>query len=138
MTTQSKSARSQAKGRTSSRDAGLPRRVLKFGGTSVTGASRLDVIERVVRDRLDKSAPIVVVSALSGMTETLRRASELAVRGEAGELLREIEQRHRDAVQDMTGGDAETSGAVDGLLADARRLLHGIELLGECSPRTLD
>jgi acetylornithine deacetylase len=118
--------------------SGLPRRVLKFGGTSVTGASRLDVIERVVRDRLQHSHPIVVVSAMSGITETLRRASELAVRGEAADLLREIEMRHRDAVQEMTGGEAETSGAVENLLADARRLIQGIGLLGECSPRTLD
>jgi len=118
--------------------AGLPRRVLKFGGTSVTGANRLDVIERVVRDRLHHSHPIVVVSAMSGVTETLRRASELAVRGEAVGLLREIETRHRDALRQMAGGDPETSRAVDELLADASRLIQGIGLLGECSPRTLD
>jgi len=112
--------------------------VLKFGGTSVTGASRLDVIERVLRDRMERSAPIVVVSAMSGITETLRRASELATRNEAADLLREIEGRHRGAVQEMTGGDAETSEAVEKLLADAGRLIQGIGLLGECSPRTLD
>ncbi|HUF77166.1 MAG TPA: aspartate kinase, partial [Longimicrobiales bacterium] len=126
------------KGRAPERAAGLSRRVLKFGGTSVTGASRLDVIERVVRDRLVRSDPIVVVSAMSGITETLRRASELAVRGEAAELLLEIETRHRDAVLEMSGRDAQTSEAVEKLLADTRRLLQGIELLGECSPRTLD
>ncbi|HSH74734.1 MAG TPA: aspartate kinase, partial [Longimicrobiales bacterium] len=118
--------------------AGLPRRVLKFGGTSVTGASRLDVIERVVRDRIEFSNPIVVVSALSGVTEMLRRASELATRGEAGELLHEIESRHRDAVGDMTGDRPETAAAVERLLEDANRLMQGIGLLGECSPRTLD
>jgi aspartate kinase len=112
--------------------------VLKFGGTSVTGASRLDVIERVVRDRLQHSHPIVVVSAMSGITETLRRASELAVRDEAADLLREIETRHRDAVREMARGEAKTSEAVERLLADAGRLIQGIGLLGECSPRTLD
>ncbi len=118
--------------------AGLPRRILKFGGTSVTGASRLEVIERVVRDRLQHSEPVVVVSAMSGITETLRRASELAVRDEAGDLLREVETRHRQAVEEMTGGDPEAAEAVEDLLADAKRLLQGIGLLGECSPRTLD
>jgi aspartate kinase len=112
--------------------------VLKFGGTSVTGAGRLEVIERVVRDRMERSHPIVVVSAMSGVTETLRRASELAMRNEASDLLREVEERHRDAVGDMTGGDAEAASAVERLLADAGRLLQGIGLLGECSPRTLD
>jgi len=116
----------------------LPRRVLKFGGTSVTGASRVDVIARVVRDRMERTRPVVVVSAMSGVTETLRRASELATRGEAGELLREIETRHRQAVADVTGGRPEVVEAVERLLAEASRLMQGIELVGECSPRTLD
>ena len=118
--------------------ADLPRRVLKFGGTSVTGASRVDVIARVVRDRMERSRPVVVVSAMSGVTETLRRASELATRGEAADLLRELETRHRQAVADVTGGRPEVVDAVDRLLAEASRLMQGIELLGECSPRTLD
>jgi aspartate kinase len=118
--------------------ADLPRRVLKFGGTSVTGASRVDVIARVVRDRMERTRPVVVVSAMSGVTETLRRASELATRGEAGELLKELETRHRQAVADVTGGRPEVVEAVERLLAEASRLMQGIELLGECSPRTLD
>jgi aspartate kinase len=121
-----------------SASASLPRRVLKFGGTSVTGASRVDVIARVLRDRMGKSDPIVVVSAMSGITEMLRRASQEATRGEAADTLREIEARHRDAVDEVAGGRAETGLAVEKLLADANRLMQGIGLLGECSPRTLD
>jgi aspartate kinase len=98
----------------------------------------VDVIARVVRDRMERSRPVVVVSAMSGVTETLRRASELATRGEAGELLRELEARHRQAVADVTGARPEVSEAVDRLLAEASRLMQGIELVGECSPRTLD
>ncbi|MDH3206897.1 MAG: aspartate kinase [Gemmatimonadota bacterium] len=119
-------------------DAGLPRRVLKFGGTSVTGASRLDVIAQVVRDRLPVSHPVLVVSAMSGVTEQLRRASELAARGEAGDLLAEIEKRHRDAVTEMTGDRPEAVEGVERVLREAARLIQGIELVGECSPRTLD
>jgi aspartate kinase len=118
--------------------SGLPRRVLKFGGTSVTGASRVDVVARVLRERIGRCDPIVVVSAMSGVTEQLRRASELAVRGEAADLMREIEARHRDAVEEVAGGRPETAEAVEALLADANRLIQGIGLLGECSPRTLD
>ena len=62
--------------------AELPRRVLKFGGTSVTGASRLDVIEQVLRGRLESHNPVVVVSALSGVTEMLRTASQHAAHGD--------------------------------------------------------
>lgn len=116
----------------------LARRVLKFGGTSVTGASRVDVIARVVRDRLETCDPIVVVSAMSGITEALRRAAQEAARGEASDTLREIEARHRDAVGEVAQGDPRTAEAVEKLLADANRLIQGIGLLGECSPRTLD
>src|SRR5688572_13421136 len=91
----------------------LPRRVLKFGGTSVTGGSRVDVIARVLRDRLERTLPVVVVSAMSGVTETLRRASELATRGEAADLVRELESRHRQAVADVAGGRPEVADAVE-------------------------
>lgn len=125
--------------RTRSREAfPSPRRVLKFGGTSVTGASRVDVIARVVRDRMQRSDPIVVVSAMAGVTEMLRRASEEAVRGEASDTMRELEARHRDAVQEIARGRAETAEAVEKLLVEANRLIQGIGLVGECSARTLD
>jgi aspartate kinase len=112
--------------------------VLKFGGTSVTGASRLEVIAAVVGDRLQVSHPVVVVSAMSGVTEQLRRASELAGRGEAGELLADIEKRHRQAVAESSGDSPETLEGVEMVLREAARLIQGIELVGECSPRTLD
>jgi aspartate kinase len=118
--------------------AGLPRRVLKFGGTSVTGAARIDVIAEVVRERMKECNPVVVVSAMSGVTEQLRRASELASRGEAADLLAEIETRHREAVKDVTGNRPEAVEAVEKVLREAARLIQGIELVGECSPRTLD
>jgi len=119
-------------------DAVLPRRVLKFGGTSVTGAARIDVIADVVRERMKECNPVVVVSAMSGVTEQLRRASELATRGEAGELLAEIERRHRDAVQEVACGRPEAVEGVEKVLREAARLIQGIELVRECSPRTLD
>jgi len=118
--------------------ADLPRRVLKFGGTSVTGAARVDVIASVVRERLETCHPVVVVSAMSGVTEQLRKASELAERGEAAELLADIERRHREAVSEVTGDDPSAVEGVEKALHEAERLLQGIELLGECSPRTLD
>ena len=118
--------------------AELPRRVLKFGGTSVTGASRLDVIARVLEGRLAGYNPVVVVSALSGVTEMLRTASQQAARGDATELLAEIGDKHRDAVEEMTGSDPEAEAGVEEVLADVDRLMQGIKLVGECSPRTLD
>ena len=106
--------------------AELPRRVLKFGGTSVTGAGRLDVIEQVLRGRLESYNPVVVVSALSGVTEMLRTASQHAAHGDATELLEEIGNKHRVAVAEMTGGHPEAEAGVDEVLADVDRLMFWI------------
>jgi aspartate kinase len=52
--------------------------------------------------------------------------------------LAELEAKHRQAVTDVAGSRPEVADAVERLLAEARRLTQGIELVGECSPRTLD
>jgi len=132
--------------------ADLPVRVLKFGGTSVTGAARLDGIARIVRFRLQECRPVLVVSAFAGVTELLRRAAVLAAARGASEgtqgadaftqdadaAMREIETIHREALAGMTEGYTEVSEAVEELLSEADRLIRGIGLLGECSARTLD
>ncbi len=118
--------------------ADRPVRVLKFGGTSVTGVARMDGIAHIVRGRIQDCRPVLVVSAFSGVTELLRRAAELAATERADEAMRELESIHREALSDMTEGYAEVSEAVDALLAEADRLMRGIGLIGECSARTLD
>lgn len=49
---------------------------MKFGGTSVVTKKGIDTIIKVVKDNLDKD-PIVVVSALSGITDLLLNFSDL-------------------------------------------------------------
>ena len=51
--------------------------VMKFGGTSVKDAQALGRACRIVHSRLDR-APLVVVSALSGVTSSLLEAARLA------------------------------------------------------------
>jgi aspartate kinase len=118
--------------------ASAPIRVLKFGGTSVTGSERLGVITRVVANRLQRSRPVLVVSAFAGVTDLLRRAATSAAQGEGLEELAQIESIHRLAVGDFAPDDAEVAEAVEVLLSEADQLARGIGLLGECSARTLD
>lgn len=113
-------------------------RVLKFGGTSVSGAERLEVIERVVRERLETSRPCVVVSALAGVTNLLGRAATEATGGTHGEALAELRQRHLREVEPMARGDSDADRAVAELLREVERLLEGVRLVGECSQRTRD
>ncbi|WP_243664734.1 amino acid kinase family protein [Rhodothermus marinus] len=60
--------------------------VLKFGGTSVSTLPRWETIARIIRDRLAEGLrPVVVCSALSGISNALDRllAEAMAGRGEA-------------------------------------------------------
>jgi len=54
---------------------------MKFGGTSVADASAFENVAGIVGERIE-SRPVVVVSALSGMTDALIRSYELAQAGE--------------------------------------------------------
>jgi diaminopimelate decarboxylase/aspartate kinase len=56
--------------------------VLKFGGTSVSSKSRWQTIARLVRERRDQGLRVVVVvSALSGVTNALEQLIETAATG---------------------------------------------------------
>lgn len=114
------------------------RRILKFGGTSVTGVERVEVIANVVADRQAHTHPIVVVSAQAGVTDLLLEAARLAGSGGAYKpLVEEFVSRHEEAIESL-GLVRGKLLAVDEMAEELRRILQGIELLGECSPRVAD
>jgi aspartokinase/homoserine dehydrogenase 1 len=118
-------------------------RVLKFGGTSVGSQAAISRIIAILKDpeHTDKTSA-VVVSAFSGVTDTL---IDMARKAEAGEtaynaLFEELVARHRDiAARFLKGGEKKTAiTEIDGLFAELSRILEGISLLGELSARTMD
>ncbi|HEY8227652.1 MAG TPA: lysine-sensitive aspartokinase 3 [Pyrinomonadaceae bacterium] len=56
--------------------------VMKFGGTSVADAPAFDNVARIVAERI-QLRPVVVVSAMSGMTDALVTSADLAQSGDA-------------------------------------------------------
>ena len=60
---------------------------MKFGGTSVADPDALNRLIGIVRQQQARdaggAAPVVVVSALSGVTDTLVAVTRLAAEGEA-------------------------------------------------------
>jgi len=117
--------------------------VMKFGGTSVAEADRILGVAEIVRARMDRR-PIVVVSALAGVTDLLVQAVAAARRGDLAGLepiLADLERRHRWAL----AGSVETSRDrhhlsldVDGLFEDLKEKLRSIRILGEGTPRAAD
>jgi bifunctional diaminopimelate decarboxylase / aspartate kinase len=71
--------------------------VLKFGGTSVSSAANWHNIAGVVRARIAASLrPVIVHSALSGITDRLESLLAAAAVGTHAGPLGEIDARHRD------------------------------------------
>ena len=120
--------------------------IQKFGGTSVadpTAVRRLIEIVRTARAR-DGRGPAVVVSAMSGVTDTLLGiASTAGSASGTAEALAGIEQlrdRHRAAIRDLAApGDRDTVTAeIDATLDQLAAVVHALAVLREVSPRTLD
>ena len=79
--------------------------VMKFGGTSVADAQAFENVARIVGSQRD-AAPVVVVSAMSGVTDALLAATIAAGEGRAGEAIASLEQtfqrHHKTAAELLT------------------------------------
>lgn len=123
-------------------DREQPRPVaLKFGGTSVEDSAALRRVAGIVGRQ--HGPAVVVVSALAGVTDQLLGAAEHAAAGrlpEAEAMVRALEKRHRQVAEQLLPG-ASAVGFLGGLRSEAEslcKLLQGIAVLGEFSPRTAD
>ncbi len=109
-----------------------PFAVLKFGGTSVQSPECWQTIERLVRERLAEGLrPIVVASAVAGISNELEALLAAAVEERHEPGLRRIEERHR-ALAAGLGVDADAVLAGD--FATLRRVASGAALTGDSSP----
>ena len=125
-----------------SHPAAPPIRVMKFGGTSVGSAARIRRVVGLVADARAESTPVVVVSAVSGITDRLVDIAELAGRGDPAHasVMRGIAEMHRELLDALAPTDEAPSLALrlDAAMDDLRRLASGAQLLGECTLRTRD
>ncbi|MCB9676015.1 MAG: bifunctional aspartate kinase/diaminopimelate decarboxylase [Alphaproteobacteria bacterium] len=108
--------------------------VLKYGGTSVATAEKWGTIARRARELSGGNRVWIVASALSQVSNRLERAIDAAVHGERLTPLETIEADHL-ALADALGLDAAERAPLLELLGDLRRLLEGIRLTAEASPR---
>ncbi len=119
--------------------------VMKFGGTSVGDAGCIANAARLVRDAVEKHGQVVVVvSAMSGVTNTLIDAAFAAARGEGESWLTARDlllEKHRAAVlgvaSDVSRGIAMLEHT-EQLLDNFVNLCQSISVLGELTPRGLD
>ena len=127
---------------------------MKFGGSSVGSAQAISRVANIVREARENtlhSTPgvarrkvVVVVSAMSGVTNDLIRAAQSAVQGQdkvIDEVTQTLRQRHLDTVAALALDDGERralEGEVEKLLDHVHSLCRATAVLGECTPRGLD
>ena len=115
-------------------------RVVKFGGSSLADSGRLQRAMQVARERL-ATGGVAVFSAMGGTTDVLIAAAREAAGGcDPRPAVEEIRSRHVAVVRDLCPprGQALILTRLQLLLAELDEVLHGVNLLRECSPRTLD
>jgi aspartate kinase len=104
---------------------------MKFGGTSVGSPERIRDVTEIVKERL-RRRPIVVVSALSGVTDRLILAGkEAAGGGDWMKSYEEIVARHKTMVAEL--GLPENLPDKD--LALLRKVLRSVSASGKLSDR---
>jgi diaminopimelate decarboxylase/aspartate kinase len=107
--------------------------VLKFGGTSVSSVTNWKNVAEVLRDRLATGMrPLVVHSALSGITDRLEQLLSLALGNQWQPVMEQIEQRHRDLARDL---GVIPSPDLEEQFKRLRQIGAGIALVGEVSDR---
>ena len=119
--------------------------VMKFGGTSMGSADRIREAARICVEA-GKTRPVaVVVSAMSKVTDLLLDTMRAAERGESVELesnLKTLEARHVEACRGLLTGSAGAPAAaiceIGTMLAEFQRIAHGMLLLRERPPRSID
>ena len=112
--------------------------VSKFGGTSVGSAENIKKVIHIVQQK-DQQVTIVV-SALGGVTNLLIKASELALKNEAGyeQIVDQIEQRHFETIEGLLNHNNQTvsKAEVAKKLNKLKEILDGVALLNDLSDKT--
>ncbi|MDC7233267.1 MAG: aspartate kinase [Spirochaetales bacterium] len=115
--------------------------VKKFGGSSLADADKIRQTFEIIRD--SSSSPLsVVLSAMKGVTNLLVEAAECAEKGDRKyrDNIEEIQKKHLTCLDELFA-DNKPEGledAIKELLLDLSEILHGVELVRECSLKSMD
>ena len=117
-------------------------KVLKFGGTSVGTADSIKKVKSIIANESIDDRVIVVVSAMTQVTNKLLAASDLAANGDEAykKTIQEIEQKHFDTIRELVVIDQQSGviATIKVLLNQLEDVLNGVFLVRELSPKTSD
>ncbi|HTX19760.1 MAG TPA: aspartate kinase [Bacteroidota bacterium] len=116
---------------------------MKFGGTSVGDIQRLQDVASIVRSFLPRH-PLVVASAMAGVTNTLLESAELALRRDTERVKKNVEalkEKHLNIANTLlkhAGRHKDLIHRHAQLIDELSNLYRGVGLLRELSVRSLD
>ena len=117
-------------------------KVLKFGGTSVGSAKNIKKVIEIVKSSCENDQIAVVVSAVGGITDKLMSASQKAIDNDLNYKndFNKLKQQHLDVTEGLLSGTSlvNTTDIILEKLTELERLLDGIFLIKELSPKTTD
>lgn len=109
--------------------------IMKFGGSSLENADRIRHVAKIVEMQLNEH-PIVVLSAIGKTTDELMAAGKAALTGSVG--IAKITDRHLTILNELDLDSDACSSEIKGILDECSKLLEGISIVKELTPRTLD
>ncbi len=126
-----------------------PLHVLKFGGTSVGDAYAIARVAEIIRAARHEGQVVVVVSAMSGVTNKLIDAGIQAAAGmhdpgaaiSVAAIFEILRQQHHAAIDSLIRSTARRSriaGEVDSLLSEGEALCRNTTQRGELTPAQRD
>src|SRR5580658_8060775 len=110
--------------------------IMKFGGTSMGSAERMRVAAQIVQQEQKKRPVVVVVSAMSKITDLLldtMRHAEAGNRAAIDASLANLRTRHEETCRDLLPPEcqARTSARIAELIGEFERIANGMAMLGE-------
>jgi aspartate kinase len=105
--------------------------IMKFGGTSVGSAEKMKDVYNIVHSRKNRK-PVVVASAVSGVTDLLIKAGTEAVKGNI--MFSDIESKHMKIIDDLK----LDRNIIDGELKDLKDILEVISKLKDFDKKLYD
>ncbi len=118
--------------------------VLKFGGTSMGSAKSISACVEIVKEKQKSSTPVVVVSAVSGITSYLIKMTDSAINSkqeELNQMIETLEEKHFFILCEFLPEDLELAKKIwqeefSHLIQDIASSLRRISVIGAANDKT--
>ncbi len=118
-------------------------KILKFGGSSIANAQRIEKVVSIIKDYYKAKTKITVVfSAFGGVTDLLIDASKKALQRDDtySDVFQNIKQKHLDVLDELISSKnkVKVQTQIETYFDELNNILKGISLLKELTPRISD